>query len=174
MYATEIYSHHWFLESYPNKNFLSFYGEFMTNFCISDYIGTGKSAAMDKGTVQEIRIYRDNWDYPLSFFSNIFMYYNLIENQRKIPKKICADKSLDFENRSRAGLFETLLQNSFQQNKDWNNKKNKGGKYIIRTEDDWDKKLKPDMKYYRGWHLIVLVVLMLVNAYMEIKWLFFS
>ncbi|AKB79164.1 hypothetical protein MSHOH_2681 [Methanosarcina horonobensis HB-1 = JCM 15518] len=52
--------------------------------------------------------------------------------------------------------------------------KNKGGKYIIRTEDDWDKKLKPDMKYYRGWHLIVLVVLMLVNAYMEIKWLFFS
>jgi hypothetical protein len=52
--------------------------------------------------------------------------------------------------------------------------KNEGGKYIKRNEDDWDKELKPDMKYYRGWHLIVLIILMLVNAYMEIKWLFFS
>lgn len=52
--------------------------------------------------------------------------------------------------------------------------KNKGGKYIKRNEDDWDRELKPDMKYYRGWHLIVLITLMLVNAYIEIKWLFFS
>jgi hypothetical protein len=52
--------------------------------------------------------------------------------------------------------------------------KNEGGKYIKRNEDDWDKELKPDMKYYRGWHLIVLIILMLVNAYTEIKWLFFS
>ncbi|RPJ72629.1 MAG: hypothetical protein EHM20_13535, partial [Alphaproteobacteria bacterium] len=43
--------------------------------------------------------------------------------------------------------------------------KNEGGKYIKRNEDDWDKELKPDMKYYRGWHLIGLVILMLVNAY---------
>jgi len=52
--------------------------------------------------------------------------------------------------------------------------KNEGGKYIKRNEDDWDKELKPDMKHYRGWHLIFLVVLMLVNVYIEIKWLFFS
>ncbi|AKB54364.1 hypothetical protein A9239_13695 [Methanosarcina sp. A14] len=52
--------------------------------------------------------------------------------------------------------------------------KNEGGKYIEINEDDWDKELKPDMKHYRGWHLIVLVLLMLVNVYIEIKWLFFS
>jgi hypothetical protein len=52
--------------------------------------------------------------------------------------------------------------------------KNEGGKYIKRNEDDWDKELKPDMKYYRGWHLIVLITLVLVNVYIEIKWLFFS
>jgi hypothetical protein len=60
VYATEIYLQHCFLESYPNKNFLSFYGGFMTNFCIPDDMGIGKSAAMGKGTVQEIRVYRDN------------------------------------------------------------------------------------------------------------------
>ena len=55
-----------------------------------------------------------------------------------------------------------------------NKKENKGGKYIKRNEEDWDKELKPAMKYYQGWHLIVLVILVLVNAYVEIKWLFFS
>jgi hypothetical protein len=49
-----------FLESCPDQNFLSFYGGFMTNFYIPDYMGIGKSAAMGKGTVQEIRVYRDN------------------------------------------------------------------------------------------------------------------
>ncbi|MFY9340548.1 MAG: hypothetical protein ACOX7X_12510 [Methanosarcina flavescens] len=42
------------------------------------------------------------------------------------------------------------------------------------NEYDWDKELKPDMKYYRGWHLIALIILMLANIYLEIKWLFFS
>jgi hypothetical protein len=28
------------------------------------------------------------------------------------------------------------------------------------NEYDWDKELKPDMKYYRGWHLIALIILM--------------
>jgi len=52
--------------------------------------------------------------------------------------------------------------------------KNEGGKSIIRNEDEWDKELKPNMKYYQGWHLMVLVILVLANAYVEIKWLFFS
>ncbi len=52
--------------------------------------------------------------------------------------------------------------------------KNKDGKNIKKSEDDWDKELKPDMKYYQGGHLIVLIILMLVNAYIQIKWLFFS
>ena len=52
--------------------------------------------------------------------------------------------------------------------------KNEGGKYIKRNEDNWDKELKPDMKHYQGWYLIGLVLLMLVNVYIEIKWLFFS
>ncbi|WP_440948362.1 hypothetical protein ACSAZL_09115 [Methanosarcina sp. T3] len=80
---------------------------------------------------------------------------------------------LYFENKSKIGLFETLLQNSFQQTR-IETIKNKGGKYIKRNEDDWDKELKPDMKYYRGWPLIVLITLVLANVYIEIKWLFFS
>ncbi|WP_157860252.1 hypothetical protein [Methanosarcina acetivorans] len=52
--------------------------------------------------------------------------------------------------------------------------KNKGGIYIKRNEDDWNQELKPDMKYYQGWHLIVLLILVLANVYIEIKWLFFS
>jgi hypothetical protein len=80
---------------------------------------------------------------------------------------------LYFENKSKIGLFETLLQNSPQQ-KRIATIKNEGGNYIKQNEYDWDKELKPDMKYYRGWHLIVLVTLILVNVYMEIKWLFFS
>jgi hypothetical protein len=66
------------------------------------------------------------------------------------------------------------LQNSLQQNRDRNNKKNKEGKRMKGNEYDWDKELKPDMKYYRGWHLIALIILMLANVYLEIKWLFFS
>jgi hypothetical protein len=80
---------------------------------------------------------------------------------------------LYFANKSRIWLFETLLQNNFQQIR-IETIKNEGGKYIKRNEDDWDKELKPDMKHYRGWHLIVLVLLMLVNVYIEIKWLFFG
>lgn len=45
---------------YKDVNFLSFYGGFMANFCIPKYMGIGKSAAMGKGTIQEIRVYRDN------------------------------------------------------------------------------------------------------------------
>lgn len=45
---------------YKDVNFLSFYGGFMANFCIPDYMGIGKSPALGKGTVQKIRVYRDN------------------------------------------------------------------------------------------------------------------
>jgi hypothetical protein len=45
---------------YKDIKFLSFYGGFMANFCIPDYMGIGKSAAMGKGTVKKIRVYRDN------------------------------------------------------------------------------------------------------------------
>lgn len=43
-----------------------------------------------------------------------------------------------------------------------------------RDENDWDKELKPDMKFYKGWHLIFLIILMLANVYMQVRWLFFS
>jgi len=87
--------------------------------------------------------------------------------------KISAIKLLYFANKSRIWLFETLLQTTSSKIR-IETIKNEGGKYIKRDEDDWDKELKPDMKHYRGWHLIFLVVLMLVNVYIEIKWLFFS
>ncbi|AKB26317.1 hypothetical protein MSMTP_2848 [Methanosarcina sp. MTP4] len=45
---------------YKDVNFLSFYGGFMANFCIPDYMGIGKSTAMGRGTVRKIRVYRDN------------------------------------------------------------------------------------------------------------------
>lgn len=80
---------------------------------------------------------------------------------------------LYFENKSRIGLFETHCKTASSKTR-METIKNEGGKSIKRNEDDWDKELKPDMKYYRGWHLIVLIILMLANAYIEIKWLFFS
>lgn len=80
---------------------------------------------------------------------------------------------LYFENKSRIGFFETHCKTASSKTR-MEKIKNEGGKYIKRNEDDWDKELKPDMKYYRGWHLIVLIILMLANAYIEIKWLFFS
>lgn len=45
---------------YKGVNFLSFDGGFKVNFCIPDHLGIGRAAAMGKGTVQKIRVYRDN------------------------------------------------------------------------------------------------------------------
>lgn len=45
---------------YKKVEFISFYGGFMANFCIPEYMGIGKSPAMGMGTVQKIRVYRDN------------------------------------------------------------------------------------------------------------------
>ena len=87
--------------------------------------------------------------------------------------KISAIKLLYFANKSKIWLFETLLQNNFQQIR-IETIKNEGGLYIKKDENAWGKELKPDMKHYQGWHLIFLVVLMLANVYIEIKWLFFS
>lgn len=43
---------------YKDTEFTSFYGGFMTNFMIPDYLGIGKAVAMGKGTVRKIRVYR--------------------------------------------------------------------------------------------------------------------
>ncbi|MDI9394773.1 MAG: CRISPR-associated endonuclease Cas6 [Euryarchaeota archaeon] len=45
---------------YKKVDFISFYGGFMVNFSIPDYMGIGKSPAMGMGTVKKIRVYRND------------------------------------------------------------------------------------------------------------------